>query len=75
MQTPELNMNGISGHFKREVKIMAGLFIAVVVLGALAAWHVPIVMDHGAEARCQTSGGSFNYETHSCEHPKLVLRP
>jgi hypothetical protein len=61
-------MNGISGHFKREAKIMVGLFIALAVLGMLGAWLVPKIIDRPAEARCLASGGSFNQKTQSCEH-------
>ena len=67
-------MNGISNHFKREAKIMAALFIAVIFLGILAAWLSPIFMDSPAEARCLASGGSFNQKTQSCEHAESEKR-
>ena len=65
-----LNQTGISHHFQREAKIMAGVFVLVVVFGILAAWLVPILQNHIAVDRCLDSGGSFNYKANKCELSK-----
>ncbi len=55
-----LKKRGISGHFRREAKIMAGISMLIVALAILAAWLVPIITHHIAIDRCLDSGGSFN---------------
>ncbi len=72
--TQSLKKPGISSHFRREAKIMAGIFVLIVALAVLAAWLVPILKHHIAIDRCLDSGGSFNYKTYDCEHSKPVPR-
>jgi len=61
---------GISHHFRRESKIMVGLFITVIFLGIFAAIVVPRLMFHLEVDRCLDLGGSYNYEAGLCEMGK-----
>lgn len=58
---------GISHHFRREAKLMVGLFVAVVLLGILAAMFGPQVAQYIAVDRCLDSGGRSNYASNTCE--------
>ncbi len=53
--------------FHREAKIMLWLFIAVLVVGFLAAMLVPKIITFIEVDRCLDTGGAFNYEKRSCE--------
>ncbi len=57
----------MSGHFRREAKIMAGLFVAVVTVGLLIGLLVPYVRQWLVIDRCLDAGGSYNYQTRVCE--------
>ena len=61
---------GISHHFRREAKLMFGVFLAVIMLGILAAIIVPRMMLHFDSDRCLELGGVFNYEAGHCEMRK-----
>jgi hypothetical protein len=58
---------GISGHFRREARIMAGFFVILVAVGFLAAWLAPRIQQYVAVDRCLDAGGSYNYRTKTCE--------
>ena len=63
--------NGISNQFRRESKLMVGVFFAVILLGVLAAIVVPRLMFHFDVDRCLDLGGAFNYEKGRCEMEKI----
>jgi len=55
--------SGVSGHFCREAKIMAGLFVVVVAGGLLVGLLLPRIRQWLAVDRCLDAGGSYNYQT------------
>ena len=69
-----VNKRGISNHFRREAKIMAGLFIFIAALGLFAAWLLPVIEHYLIVDRCLDSGGAVNYKTHNCEHAKPLAQ-
>jgi hypothetical protein len=40
------SFGGISAHFKREVKIMIGIPIVLIILGFIAAFVGPLIIQH-----------------------------
>lgn len=67
MTKPESEENGISGHLRREAKIMFWFVVAVLLVGIAAVVIVPRVKALLEVDRCLDSGGSFNEKTHECE--------
>ncbi len=63
MTTPDINR-----HFKREAKIMIGIFFAIVVLGLVMGLIGPYVLTFFDVDRCLDGGGSFDYESCACDH-------
>jgi hypothetical protein len=57
---------GISHHFERESKVMAGLPFVLMLIGLLAALVGPWVMHRLDISRCHKAGGSLNSETGDC---------
>jgi hypothetical protein len=64
-------MAGMSGHFRREAKIMAGYFICLVVIGVLAGLLLPRLRLWLAVDRCLDAGGAYNYRARVCEGGRL----
>ncbi len=58
--------HGISYHFEREAKIMAGLFLMLIVLAIFAAIIGPWVLRQIDIAKCLDSGGAFNSKDGKC---------
>ena len=60
----------INRHFKRESKILIGLFLAIPFMGLLAALIVPKIL-HTRQTikveKCLDNGGSFNYQNCECD--------
>jgi hypothetical protein len=57
----------MSGHFRREAKIMAGFIVGLVVIGLLVGLLAPLIVQWLAVDRCLDAGGRYNYETRVCE--------
>ena len=58
---------GISGHFRREARIMIGFFVCLIAGSLLLAFIGPRIKRHFAVDRCLDAGGSYNYRTRACE--------
>jgi hypothetical protein len=63
----ERNMS-INKHFKRETKLMLGIALFPIVSGILLSFIIPKILAHKEIDSCLDSGGSYNYETCSCDH-------
>jgi cytochrome c biogenesis factor len=66
MSSPQSN-GGISSHFRREAKLMAGVVLAVLLLGVLAAVLVPSIVQFVAVDKCLDAGGTFDYANNTCQ--------
>ena len=58
---------GMSGHFRREAKIMLGFIVGVVVMGLLLGLLLPRIVQWLAVDRCLDAGGTYNYQRRACE--------
>jgi hypothetical protein len=58
---------GMSGHFRRQARIMVRLIIGVIGIGLLVALLAPRIGQWLAVDRCLDSGGSYNYQARVCE--------
>jgi len=63
---------GISNHFRREAKLMIGIFLFMLLPGLLAAVFVPKIKQFFAVDSCLDSGGAFDYNTHTCVGARRV---
>jgi hypothetical protein len=63
---------GISRHFRREGKLMAGVVLVVLLLGLLAAILIPPLMQFFAIDKCLDAGGAFDYATNTCQLEQKV---
>jgi hypothetical protein len=57
----------MSGHFRREAKIMLGLIVGIVVAGLLVGLLLPRIAQWLAGDRCLDAGGTYNYHRRACE--------
>lgn len=60
-------MDDINKHFKRESKIMVAVMILPIVLGILFTFLWPYFAPVSKIDICLDNGGSFNYESCSCD--------
>lgn len=60
----------INKHFKRETKLMVGLALFPIVSGILLSLIVPWILTSKKVDSCLDSGGSYNYETCSCDYER-----
>jgi hypothetical protein len=51
----------MSGHFRREARIMAGLIIGIIGIGLLVAFLAPHIRQWLVVDRYLDAGGSYNY--------------
>jgi hypothetical protein len=58
---------GISQHFRREAKIMAGVFVVLMVLALAAGVFGPRLLRYIEVDRCLDAGGSYEYDTAACK--------
>ena len=63
-QTPE--RRGMTGHFRREARIMS-FFVVLVGISLLLGLLGPRIARWLAVDRCLDAGGSYNYQTRICE--------
>ena len=64
-------MGGMSGHFRREAKIMVGFFVSIVAVGLLIGLLMPRIRLWVAVDRCLDAGGAYNYQARVCEGARL----
>jgi hypothetical protein len=57
---------GISRHFHREAKLMAGVFCVLIVLTLLAGLFGPRLLRHIEIDRCLDAGGLFDHDASTC---------
>jgi len=57
----------MSGHFRREAKIMAGFIVGLMVIGLLVGLTAPRIARWLVVDRCIDAGGRYNYQLHRCE--------
>ncbi|MDD4930065.1 MAG: hypothetical protein PHP85_12435 [Gallionella sp.] len=57
---------GISHHFRREAKLMMGIFLFVLLLGLLVAVFAPKITQFIAVDKCLDAGGKFDYKEKVC---------
>ena len=62
-----LERRGISGHFRREARIMIGFFVALVGMSLILGLRGPRVARWLPVDRCLDAGGSYNYQSRICE--------
>jgi hypothetical protein len=55
-----------ANHFKREAKIMALLFLGLLLLALVAGLMLPALIQYIKVDQCLDSGGAYNYETKTC---------
>lgn len=67
MTKPQGEEKGISGHLRREAKIMIWFVVTVLLVGIATVVVVPRIKEFLGVDRCLDSGGSFNKKTHECE--------
>jgi hypothetical protein len=60
----------INKHFKRETILMLGIILFPVVVGILISLIMPWILTPSKIDSCLDSGGSYNYESCSCDHEK-----
>lgn len=60
--------HGISNHFRREARMMAGTFIALLLLGLIASFVGPYLIRYMEVNRCLDSGGKYDDEKSACLH-------
>jgi hypothetical protein len=58
---------GISRHFRREAKLMAGVFFVLIVVTLLAGLFGPRLLRHIEIDRCLDAGGSFDHDAGTCQ--------
>ena len=58
---------GLSGHFRREAKIMAAFIVGLVLVGLLVGVLAPRIAQSLAVDRCLDAGGRYNYQLRVCE--------
>jgi hypothetical protein len=59
--------SGISRHFHREAKLMAGVFFVLIVVTLLAGLIGPRLFRHFEIDRCLDAGGSFDHDAGTCQ--------
>lgn len=59
--------SGMSGHFRREAKIMLGLFVVLVAGGLLLGLLLPRIKQWLAVDDCLDRGGRYNYQARICD--------
>lgn len=68
MKDPTSPHAGISGHFRREAKLMLWVLVVLpLVLTALAFWLGPLALNHVERTRCVDAGGQVSLQTGKCE--------
>lgn len=60
--------HGISNHFRREARIMAGMLLVLLLLGLIASFVGPYLIRYIEVDRCLDSGGKYDYEKNCCLH-------
>lgn len=65
----------INSLFRHENKIMIFILIGPFIIGVLLAFIAPLLMELSSIDTCLDAGGSFNYDSSSCDFEHNHVAP